>query len=515
MQNAYKFILLGALTFLLFSCGGGDENGADSRAEANVATPDELFSTVLADDTEGLRSYIKRGVDLSVLDGSEGTLLHVGAECGATSSSKLLIDAGLDVDAQNAKGETPLMLATRNKHLDTIRMLLRHNATSDIVDNTGYRALTIAAEFGDADLVEALALYSRNHLDDALFIAALQGHSELIDTLTNYGASVYSRLDVNGRTPLMMAAQNGHLECVRILLENGANRYSTDEEGLTASEIARTAGHEEIALYLGAKPEEEEFAFKEDNMKLIEEAATQVVEQEKQKIEALVQEVAELQEMAPEAPATPVTESVETTPVVPAPVKPVAPVAELKKVEKEVPLAEKQLEVIDLNGYELVSAPSKPVAESILFKTYREESLPIKVASVLPEVVSIKYLYGDHETKEIKLGEMIPDTNLKVVSAKVKRDYSKMSAGKPADVSVVMIEDQTTGKRRKMTTGLNIGKTEPFAMVKEYEGKALLVAKKGDRFRQADGRVYEVLEVRSTQLLFQDVESGEVHTVFK
>ena len=96
----------------------------------------------------------------------------------------------------------------------------------------------LAVREGSSGAVVELAPYDREDLDPALLLAALVGKEQVIDALTNYGASVYARMD-DGRTPLMIAAQNGHEEAVKLLLEIGSSRYTKDPEGRTAAGIPR------------------------------------------------------------------------------------------------------------------------------------------------------------------------------------------------------------------------------------------------------------------------------------
>ena len=70
-------------------------------------------------------------------------------------------------------------------------------------------------------------------------------------------ALLESGLDVNATyehdlTLLMWAAGQGHADVARLLLARGARPEMRDDRGLTASEIARMAGHEGAAP--GADP---------------------------------------------------------------------------------------------------------------------------------------------------------------------------------------------------------------------------------------------------------------------
>ena len=56
--------------------------------------------------------------------------------------------------------------------------------------------------------------------------------------------------NIDGLTQLMWAAGQGHAETARFLVSKGANKSLKDERGLTALEMAKEAGHAQIAAML-------------------------------------------------------------------------------------------------------------------------------------------------------------------------------------------------------------------------------------------------------------------------
>ncbi len=80
-----------------------------------------------------------------------------------------------------------------------------------------------------------------------LFIAAYQGHSEIVSGLLDSGADIDVRDPKEGSTPLMAAISKGHAVIARILLEKGADVHASATEGRTALFMAAGIGQLECA----------------------------------------------------------------------------------------------------------------------------------------------------------------------------------------------------------------------------------------------------------------------------
>ena len=122
----------------------------------------------------------------------------------------------------------------------------------------GFTALHLSAFFGGVDgarvLLEAGAemdLVSRNDFSVYPIHSAAAGRVPVALLLVERGADVNVR-QRHGWTPLHTAAHNGSEELVDALLAAGADPAATNDDGVTAADLARKDGHAAIAERLEA-----------------------------------------------------------------------------------------------------------------------------------------------------------------------------------------------------------------------------------------------------------------------
>lgn len=145
---------------------------------------------------------------------------------------------------------TTLFDAIEHGDLRSLRQLMRSGIDLEQVDEaSGVAPLALAAEGGRLDIVNILI---RAGVDPdwggattPLEAAALEGHLEVAAALIQATADV-NRPVADGFTPLITSSSAGNLAMVRMLLKAGANPLVLDDEGESASSLAKKKGHPEV-----------------------------------------------------------------------------------------------------------------------------------------------------------------------------------------------------------------------------------------------------------------------------
>ena len=163
---------------------------------------------------------------------------------------------------------TPLIIAAHNKHLESVKILLRYKA--DVEDRgtlklgdrviEGCTPLWAAAASGRLDVVKLLIernadVDGRTSTDSTpLRAAAHDGHLDVVRCLVESGADVNARTQYEA-TPIMAACDYGHVSIITYLINKGAFVDLQAKDGNTALHYAAQRGHLEVVsqlLSLGA-----------------------------------------------------------------------------------------------------------------------------------------------------------------------------------------------------------------------------------------------------------------------
>lgn len=468
-------------------------SGCNKRSESVKAdlgeagyqlTAEDWFRASRGNDAAVLKKFITGGFPVDSRDGAGDSALHAAAAAGARESADFLLNRGLTVDLTGANGRTPLMAAVIAGQTEMVRWLLHQGADPRLKDHDGFRPLMLAVREGSSGSVAELAAYDREDLDAALLLAALVGKTEVIDALTNYGASVYARME-DGRTPLMIAAQNGHAEAVKLLLEIGSSRYTKDPEGRTAADIATEAGFPEIAAKIVRDPLPAELAL---------ESPEQIAEE----MDAIVESAgrAEGDSGNPETSGRPA--HMASIPI--------------EGATLSTPVSWKSTE----SGESRETRNSKQEAfemPPLVMRSYREREVPVSVETVQGQSATLRIAGKKIREVTVKPGDAVPGSSLVVVRVQRKMEDSKVNPGGTTEISVVSLRDTSSGTTREWIAGVPSHAHDPVGMVEDAATGKRYIASPGQHFTAEDGSEYLVSDVRPNQMVIQHVASGEVRTI--
>src|SRR5262249_55586025 len=123
---------------------------APARAQALY---EAFIRAVETDNVDRVREMLARGVDPNIVDPHGEPVLVGAARGGWERTVDTLLAAGAKVDAANAFGDRPIMVAALNGHLSIVKTLFRRGAT---LDTPGWTPLIYAATNGQTEVVRYL-----------------------------------------------------------------------------------------------------------------------------------------------------------------------------------------------------------------------------------------------------------------------------------------------------------------------------------------------------------------------
>ncbi len=166
------------------------------------------------------------------------TALIIAVRERGIESVKALLDAKAPIDHQSADGSTALLVATQNGDADIAKLLIERGANVNLVNSKGWTPLFLA--------VKARTLETGTMPNPLLDKTAL---FDVIRMLVEHGADVNARLKANtevhnaitatwirepGATAFMRASLCGDLEVMKYLLAHGADPKINTNDGTTA-----------------------------------------------------------------------------------------------------------------------------------------------------------------------------------------------------------------------------------------------------------------------------------------
>ncbi len=202
----------------------------------------ELHRAAGKGETFRVQRLLKSGLDLEARDNRGFTPLHTAIWEGHEEMAKLLIEAGADVNANMLGTQfwTPLETATRFGLVNTINRLLDHGANINSTTFSGATPLHLALDYNQFQAAETLLIrgadvnvmtekgstplqvFSTGLRDERSDGWSTSQTKALLKLLLAKGADVTTKNE-EGLTALHYAVLRNNLRTAQILVENGAN----------------------------------------------------------------------------------------------------------------------------------------------------------------------------------------------------------------------------------------------------------------------------------------------------
>ena len=178
-------------------------------------------------------------VDLLRSYGGKTNSIHFQVRDGDLEGVQDYLDAGLDINAKDQNGSTPLHWAALEGHKEIVEFLINKQADVNAKDNTGNTPLDLAIRYERLSIADLLRAEGGNTAEELITLinAATNGDFASVQEQLDAGVDINAR-DKNGWTPLHWAALGGYTKIVGILIDNGAQINATDELGDTPLDFA-------------------------------------------------------------------------------------------------------------------------------------------------------------------------------------------------------------------------------------------------------------------------------------
>ena len=210
---------------------------------------------------EIVKYLAEKNTVLRYKDRNDQTIIHLAADHNNHKAIEAILNlsktpSNFMVNENDQYDNTPLHLACKKGYLETVKVLMEHQAEVDNKNEDEKTPFHLAAQEGYVEVVEHILRSNKsvvNDLDEddntALHLAATAKMTNTVDALLEHGADVRRKNDM-GWTPLDCAAAAGSYKCVLRILDEDAEIDALDRKKTTPLHLTAINGHPQIALLL-------------------------------------------------------------------------------------------------------------------------------------------------------------------------------------------------------------------------------------------------------------------------
>lgn len=193
-----------------------------AKIEPKLSAVDQaLYEAIPQGDVIKVKELINKGADVNAVD----PIIHKPLLIHAISSNKeevalALLEAKANPNAGGAgfSDTPPLYFAINQRAPNIVRSLIKHGANVNQELSLGGSLLMKAVNIGNLEIIKAL-----------------------VDAKADLNV-----WDLNNYTPLMRVVELGNTELVALFIEHGAKTTMRNSDGLTAMDIAKKSGNQQV-----------------------------------------------------------------------------------------------------------------------------------------------------------------------------------------------------------------------------------------------------------------------------
>ena len=193
-------------------------------------------------DIGAIKRHLAKGVQVDARDDSGESPLAIAALSGQAAAAKFLLEEGADVNGRNNEGNTALHSASFLGRLNIVQLLVQKGSAVNAINQDGVTALDVTSEPWNDDIHEAVVFVGgllQLKIDPA---QVKSDRPKAVALLRKLGGKSAAELAKMPTADFWNAAKTGNTTKLEQLLDNGADSDGLNDEGLSVLAWAAMCG---------------------------------------------------------------------------------------------------------------------------------------------------------------------------------------------------------------------------------------------------------------------------------
>ena len=230
--------------------------GRDPNAQTEQGGWTPLWVAACRRLLEISRLLLQAGADVNIVNRKGVSPLKEAAQIGAAELVRLLLEHGASIDvAAHEFHDTPLIAASAKDYIEVVKILLAAGANARAQQTGGWSSLHYALLNKNKHMATVILAHNPD-VNAAtitgvrpLHLAVMAGFTSTCEQLLDLGAGI-DIMDNGSLTALRVAVQEDQFEIVKLLIDRGSRTDVAGTEGYSLAEVALMSGHVRIYEYL-------------------------------------------------------------------------------------------------------------------------------------------------------------------------------------------------------------------------------------------------------------------------